>query len=597
MSIQNGPNSLASLFNDNILSVPSFQRAYAWEQPHLQDFVDDILGHPKANDKKYFFGTILLTLNPVQDLSTLHDKYDVVDGQQRLTTTCIFFAVALSKLQSNASYSNLYKTFFERILKSNNIRKFLTIQEDECFFEPLLFPTQNGTFLSLASCTTPSQKRLFLAKDFFEKFVFAIDLSVLEGMLKILYSAQVLIYAVDTPIEATQIFELQNDRGKRLTNLEALKSFLMHGLYLYAGNSTTNDLLIVQSNFAQIYRNVEKLEDLYGAPDEDQLLSYHCIAFELSASANETAELWRKPKELIRHLLSRLPQSSRAAWIKDCSGRLNDSYECAHKILAARSQSIPLDELSALGRIAPFWPLLLKCWKYSNQSNSLQFNTTVRLMESFACRAAIAGKRSSTGDSLLRNLARDFTGDFKTLDSSLDKLRNDWDIPRLFALNLDSENFYQWESIATYVLWRYENYLRSKTGQQSGRSSWEEFVRPANDAVRFQKDHIEPKNPANPNLARLVKWDINDKTSRPFGEVFLHRIGNLVLDNFSNGSAKGDGDFSSRIKHYTAQSTFLSQGEIVHRFANKDSKGAYIWDEAAIKKRQAEILKFALANM
>ena len=37
-----------------------------------------------------------------------------------------------------------------------------------------------------------------------------------------------MVYAVGSAEDATQIFELQNDRGKRLTSLEALKSFLMH---------------------------------------------------------------------------------------------------------------------------------------------------------------------------------------------------------------------------------------------------------------------------------------------------------------------------------------------------------------------------------
>ena len=229
MSITNGPIDLASLFNDNIISVPTFQRAYAWEKPHLRNFIDDISCQPANDDKKYFFGTILLTLAKDQS-SQRYKNYDVVDGQQRLTTTCIFFAVAAAKLLFDHSFTQDAEEFIERILRKNQIRKFHTISEDESFFEQLLFPVSSGSCLSLNSCVTPSQKRLFEAKQFFELEVSKIDVDLLHDMLLTLWNAQILVYAVNTNAEATQIFELQNDRGKRLTDLEALKSFLMHGL-------------------------------------------------------------------------------------------------------------------------------------------------------------------------------------------------------------------------------------------------------------------------------------------------------------------------------------------------------------------------------
>ncbi|MDE2389650.1 MAG: DUF1524 domain-containing protein, partial [Betaproteobacteria bacterium] len=111
-------------------------------------------------------------------------------------------------------------------------------------------------------------------------------------------------------------------------------------------------------------------------------------------------------------------------------------------------------------------------------------------------------------------------------------------------------------------------------------------------------DHIEAKDSANPALARLVKWNENDKEARPFANVYLHRLGNLVLDTISTGASKGKGNFASRIEHYTANTTFLSQGEIVTRFASKDAEtGECIWDEAAIKNRQKALIDFCVNNL
>lgn len=599
MSITNGPINLAQLFNDNILNVPAFQRAYAWEKLQLRNFIEDISSHPDSDNKKYFFGTILLTLSKNQS-NPRYESYDVVDGQQRLTTTCIFFAVATAKLRSDPSFSQAAEEFIERILRKNQTRKFHTISEDESFFEQILFPPFGGPQVSLNGCVTPSQKRLLEAKCYFEEVISGIDITLLNDMMNTLWNAQILVYAVRTNIEATQIFELQNDRGKRLTNLEALKSFLMHGLYVHAGEETESDLNIVQQNFADIYRNVEKMEALYDAPDEDQLLSYHCIAFEQWVTLEFGSNGWAKPKELIRQLLLGVSQDNRAAWIKDLSRRLKESYGYALQILQARDNysCIPMGELSVLGRVASFWPLLLKTWKFDNTLKKSEFDQSVRLMESFTCRSKIAGKRSSTGEGDLRELAKEFTGGFTYLNEKLNNMRNGWDIPRSFAFNLDSENLYDWGYIATYLLWRYENHLRCQKAMQNPRLQWDTMVKPENNAVRYAKDHIEPKDPANPTLARLVKWDVNDKDFRPFADVYLHRLGNLVLDTISTGSAKGNGNFSSREVHYTANTTFLSQGEVVTRFAIMDPETRrYIWDETAIKNRQKVLVDFAINNL
>jgi Protein of unknown function (DUF1524) len=108
----------------------------------------------------------------------------------------------------------------------------------------------------------------------------------------------------------------------------------------------------------------------------------------------------------------------------------------------------------------------------------------------------------------------------------------------------------------------------------------------------YGKDHIEPKDPNNPTLDRLVKWNDHDESVRPFSAVFLHRLGNLVLDTTSTGAVKGNAGFETRIPHYQ-NSTFLSQQQIVSDFATKQSDGYLCWDESAIKRRHEHLVEFA----
>jgi len=56
--MENGQRNISSLFDGRkIFHIPKYQRAYAWEEKQLSDFVDDF--ENQDVNKDYFFGTIL----------------------------------------------------------------------------------------------------------------------------------------------------------------------------------------------------------------------------------------------------------------------------------------------------------------------------------------------------------------------------------------------------------------------------------------------------------------------------------------------------------------------------------------------------------
>ena len=61
-------------------AVPKYQRGYAWEANEAGDFFDDLESEAEAG-RGLFLGTIIF--NVAEDA---HDKMEIVDGQQRLTT-------------------------------------------------------------------------------------------------------------------------------------------------------------------------------------------------------------------------------------------------------------------------------------------------------------------------------------------------------------------------------------------------------------------------------------------------------------------------------------------------------------------------------
>ena len=56
--------------------IPLYQRAYAWEDKQLIQLIEDIIDI--ADDDYYYIGTLIV--------SKQKNKFEVIDGQQRLTS-------------------------------------------------------------------------------------------------------------------------------------------------------------------------------------------------------------------------------------------------------------------------------------------------------------------------------------------------------------------------------------------------------------------------------------------------------------------------------------------------------------------------------
>ncbi|KKB08816.1 DUF262 domain-containing protein [Devosia chinhatensis] len=598
MPISIGANTVGGIFATNCFRVPHYQRAYAWESdPQLQDFLNDLVSHPTSASRPYYLGTVLLTRSESQPYARL-TQYDVVDGQQRLTTISIFTRCLLDRLSKNPEQTETVTEFTYGLLFSmGKLRLFRTVEEDDAFFERFVTGDDHATD---SDCNSPSQHRLTSAKRFFDHQLEQFSDARLVELLNTLFNSTILIYAVDSPIEATQIFEFQNDRGKRLTNLEALKSFLMHGLYLHSDENTENNLRYVQQQFARLYRTAEAIEGEPLAPGEDQLLGYYCAAY-LPPVFFGDEEGWRKPKELVRHLLQTpkyLKNGDRSELIKRFSAELADAFGDALQILRSRAGANPVASLSVLGRTAIFWPLLIKTWRHSQLHRPSEFSRVTAEMERFASASSLAGVRADTGESAVRRLANEFSGNLDAVIAELVAMRAKHRIPDRVLATIDDREFYQLGRTARYVLWKYENHLRSLPGCREQLLSWKELVQSSNTAEQYGVDHITPQDSSDAMLDAMTRWDPTslDEVEGPFRDVFLHRLGNLVLDTRSTGAAKGKKSFSDRVANYS-KSTFVSQNELLTKYASKSVDGDLLWDADSIRTRHKDLKQFITQHL
>lgn len=112
------PKSLDRLFKEKIFRIPDYQRGYAWQKIQLKDFWEDLIN--LSGDRSHYTGVLTLKAIDSKEISDNQNEYwlvddhsykmyQIVDGQQRLTTFVVFlqaFIDFVKQLDDNSGKSD-----------------------------------------------------------------------------------------------------------------------------------------------------------------------------------------------------------------------------------------------------------------------------------------------------------------------------------------------------------------------------------------------------------------------------------------------------------------------------------------------------------
>jgi len=550
--MQNGNIKLKELFSgDKIFNIPKYQRTYAWKDENLEYFLEDLLN--QRGEKSYFIGTLLFHQ---KDDRGEYEFIDIVDGQQRLTTIIIFMQSIIKILQSKNSKKVTKKTYSKYIYDGENYKLELE-NEDNSFLQNAIFNDKD-----ISSLETPSQKRLIEAKKYFKQELASFDIEVLERIIDILINSDVILYIVDKISDATQIFELLNDRGRKLTNLESIKSFLMYKIgCLDLKDDGEQSINNIQDNFSAIYRLIEK-----NAIDEQDLLRFHTIAFEKSKTDD-----YNDPVKFIKTKINNLFNDKKDSKIKKEITRyvdkLKNSFNIYENLKTNKQNYIKMDDLVMIGRVNPFYPLMMNLY----DNNQEKLDSFISDLVKFTFRATLISLRNDN-EGFYTHIRKDedFTEIFKTVINN-----NWWNINNRVSEVLEYRNFYEWvnKNIVKYILFSYENNLRAIKGYPN--LTIENYFS-NNRREKLSIEHITAQ--------KTKSLDFDDD----FKENYLHSLGNLVIDTVSSNSRKGNKGIENKISEFT-QAPLMSQNEIKEVKVNwKDINEV----KAYIDSRNEKIIKF-----
>ena len=289
--------NLLELFNGKIFRIPDYQSGYAWKEKQLVELWDDLDEITEENGvyKKHYTGTIYLEqIEPTENEKWLNGVkfYDVVDGQQRLTTISILLFELLKLADdghSGESKEDLIKTYLSKTNSSGNstVYKFSYAHSDKNYKFLIKNIFENKAIIINGDSLNLYTKNLTEAKGFFaEKLNSMSDLQREILFKKLTTSLQFDIRTIEKDLDVQAVFETMNNRGKPLSTLEKLKNRLIY-LTSKLKNSDEDKINLrkkINDAWGKIYSCLAQNPD--SILDEDVFLSAHL-------------SLYRKPKEAV----------------------------------------------------------------------------------------------------------------------------------------------------------------------------------------------------------------------------------------------------------------------------------------------------------
>jgi hypothetical protein len=432
---------------------------------------------------------------------------------------------------------------------------FKTIDDDQVIFKKV---TQKHLVSAIDDTETISQKRIIEAFNFFVTELDKRDTESLNLIQQTLENAVISTFYITNKVEATQVFEYQNNRGKELSRFEVIKAYLMHQIYIQStdDNQANNDIAEIQSIISKTYRYIEAVEGYF---TENELLDNYCyLFFNIGGNIEEIKEKLNKEK-------------NKTQWIKLFFENFVELTHSAKSIVRNKNQS-DIANLFLVGNEAN-WKIVLLTIFYKGEVTGDTFKKILKLLEVLCFKLKLGDFRTD----YLPNYSKRY---FDPKDAyNLDKLYQDiknatetgfkgyWNegdrFKNIITNYFDNEKYHYDINKIKYVLWQYENSLRLKN--RSGALLDKDLYN------SYTIEHIKPQNPK------------DEEYSEDFKKNYLHLAGNLVLLTQSQNSKFGNKSFDKKRELF--QDTALSSYTEIREKTQ--------WTETEITERHKRISDFA----
>lgn len=558
-------------------SVPKYQRSYEWTIDNAQEFWEDL-----NSDKQFYLGSFVFS-------EKSKNLYDIVDGQQRLTTTILFFSAIRAILLENNLSDEAGQVFSSYIMLSGGIGtkiqkpKLLVNESFTSFFEEYIYNVAFKGEISSKSIDR-NEKKLRDVYNFFHKTVIEkLDVDMVNSpeeiqayfgeLINKLIESIIIQIKVKSDEEAYRIFESMNSRGVDLSTADLLKNYILSTVDRGSEDETLlkwkeMEMCIKESELKKF--NLSKFIRYYWLSKYDFVTEknlYNSIKSQKIASVELINNLNKSAK-----LFKMFGSSSKEDWVEEFSStgiklpkiissmralRLFETTQCfvLFLTLVENKEKINFDFGYVFEAIESYHFMYSAVAKLpGNKVEKLYQRTSENINK------ILQGNSSDDKD-----VSKRIQSSLSDLIRGLDKLKPNFEtFSEQFRDNVTYDN----RQIIRYVYGKIEKYLILES--KSGVSEIDFY-----SSSEYNIEHILPVEPE--------KWGYNKKDTKEFTDLF----GNLIIVDKGINSRMQNFKLEEKIE-ILDKSPLIIVKTFLHALKNKEG---LIWDKDSINDRQNDLTK------
>jgi len=237
--------------------VPAFQRDYSWSVDEWDDLWQDMMGlFDEDGESSHYMGYLVLQ-------SSNSKQFDVIDGQQRLTTISLFILAALGHLQdlvdkgvdaerNRQRKENLHASYigYTDPVSLVSRTKLKLNRHNNRFYQTYLVPLETLPQRNLNSSEHLLRKAFIWFKEKTRAYTQEDGEAIARFVDALVDKLFFTVITVTDELNAFKVFETLNARGVRLSSTDLLKNYLFS--VIASADTHGNELVALEDRWERI---------------------------------------------------------------------------------------------------------------------------------------------------------------------------------------------------------------------------------------------------------------------------------------------------------------------------------------------------------
>lgn len=496
------------LLIERLFLIPEYQRSYSWmtkQRKALFSDIEAVYEQLQRNDDAVHFMSTIVCLEKAKEKigTTPYHKYEVVDGQQRLTSLIILLkCIELKMDKKDEDYRNLCNILVKSDKATTPI--LLMNHDEKQIFSDFIKKGKKPNFKNKDALKSDIllQDAISESQEFIENWCENKTLSDLYGVLK--NNLYFVLHVIDNERLVYKIFEVLNSRGLIVEWLDRLKSIMM-GI-LFENNATQAQLDTMHKTWSTIYSDMG-INRNYGS-----------MAMRYLAALNGNYSRIKSEEDCVSELVDK------------CDNDLTKTLEIASEIseLIKNIKELEKKYFQSILMDIQHPRFLALCIEKSQFTKSQKSKLLDAWEHSTFKIFGLERKdaRFKVGDYI--SLGQDIYQNTINYNDALKKIKYlsaNCDIKKAVKELLDTNIYEEWSNGFKYLMYKRELFLAGKSKIAS--KTWKEiWLTSDTDSI----EHILPQS---------SQYAVDERKKEKRSKIYKHRLGNLlILDKDKNSSLR-----------------------------------------------------------